>query len=221
MPISVQSLLKICLCPHSSKTSRDLTRLYSTKRTIKSKPKNHYNTLRVTPHATQNEIKTAYYKLTLQYHPDKNKSEYAKEKFQDISEAYEVLSNHKLRKNYDRHMTIHHQPVSTPREPTARYREQVYYTGSSKMYNFDEWTRAHYGQEFQKSQMRRSAYENFKRMEQRSKEEKESGGPRYTEIATIIFCTLMIIAVYFREKVDKPVVSKNSRHIEQSGENKD
>ncbi|XP_020291940.1 dnaJ homolog subfamily C member 30-like [Pseudomyrmex gracilis] len=190
---------------------RNVTRLYSTKKTTKSR--NHYDVLKITPRATQNEIKKAYYKLTLQYHPDKNKSDFAKEKFQDISEAYEVLGNHELRKNYDRGMMIRQQPISTTRESTVNYKEQVY-SGSSKIYNFDEWTRAHYGMEFQKSQKRKVAYENLKKMEKLEKE--ESNFPNATLIATVIL-SLMVLAMYFRETFDKP--SKNSRHIEQSREN--
>lgn len=64
---------------------------------------NHYDVLGVTPKATQSDIKTAYYKLSMKYHPDKNKnSEVAAQKFRDISTAYEVLGNFKLRRLYDR-----------------------------------------------------------------------------------------------------------------------
>lgn len=55
------------------------------------KKKNHYDSLEVDSKATQGEIKSAYFKLTMQYHPDKNTSESAKDRFRDISEAYEVL----------------------------------------------------------------------------------------------------------------------------------
>lgn len=64
---------------------------------------NLYDSLGITSKATQNEIKTAYYKLSFMlYHPDKNKDSYsAAEKFRDITEAYEVLGNFRLRKLYD------------------------------------------------------------------------------------------------------------------------
>lgn len=64
---------------------------------------NHYDALGVTPKATQSDIKTAYYKLSMLYHPDKNKnSDVAAQKFRSITSAYEVLGNFKLRRLYDR-----------------------------------------------------------------------------------------------------------------------
>ena len=56
-------------------------------------PINHYRVLGLTPKATQNEIKDAYYNLTKLFHPDVNddKSVDAVEKFRQITSAYEVL----------------------------------------------------------------------------------------------------------------------------------
>jgi len=67
-------------------------------------PKNdYYHILGVSKDASIDDIKKAYRKLALQYHPDKNldnKAE-AESKFQQISEAYQVLSDEEKRKNYD------------------------------------------------------------------------------------------------------------------------
>ena len=64
--------------------------------------KNYYDVLGVSKDATDQEIKTAFRKLARKYHPDRNKNdETAKKKFEEINEAYEVLSNKEKRKNYD------------------------------------------------------------------------------------------------------------------------
>ncbi len=65
--------------------------------------KDYYKTLGVSKNATQDEIKKAYRKLAIKYHPDKNKGDKAKEeKFKEISEAYEVLGDPEKRKKYDK-----------------------------------------------------------------------------------------------------------------------
>lgn len=55
--------------------------------------KNYYQILGVGRSATAEEIKKAYRKMALKYHPDKNKDPGAEEKFKEIAEAYDVLSD--------------------------------------------------------------------------------------------------------------------------------
>lgn len=63
--------------------------------------KDYYSILGVSRNATKEEIKNAYRKLALQYHPDRNKSKDAEEKFKEINEAYAVLSDDEKRREYD------------------------------------------------------------------------------------------------------------------------
>lgn len=61
----------------------------------------YYGDLGVSKTATAEEIKKAYRKLALEYHPDRNKSKEAEIKFKEVTKAYEVLSDPQKRQTYD------------------------------------------------------------------------------------------------------------------------
>ncbi len=63
--------------------------------------KDFYETLGVSKSASDNEIKRAYRKLALQYHPDRNKGKESEEKFKEVTRAYEVLSDSQKKQQYD------------------------------------------------------------------------------------------------------------------------
>jgi len=64
--------------------------------------KDYYQILGVTKNASEAEIKSAYRKLALRYHPDKNKGDKAsEEKFKEVTKAYEVLSDSVKKQQYD------------------------------------------------------------------------------------------------------------------------
>lgn len=77
---------------------------------------NHYETLGLSMHATQEAIRRRYRELVRQYHPDVNPSSQAKEKFLQIQEAYQVLSDPERRRHYDALLRLQ---MGEP--PSARY----------------------------------------------------------------------------------------------------
>lgn len=64
--------------------------------------KDYYDILGIQKDASEDDIKKAYRKQALRYHPDKNKSPGAEDKFKEIAEAYDVLSDPKKKDIYDR-----------------------------------------------------------------------------------------------------------------------
>lgn len=62
----------------------------------------HYSTLQLPRSATQAQIKSQFYKLSKELHPDVNPSDDAKKRFQEVSEAYATLGHPAQRKTYDR-----------------------------------------------------------------------------------------------------------------------
>jgi molecular chaperone DnaJ len=68
---------------------------------MSSNKRDYYEVLGIQRSANKEEIKNSYRRLALQYHPDRNKSPGAEERFKEISEAYAVLSDDEKRKRYD------------------------------------------------------------------------------------------------------------------------
>ncbi len=77
--------------------------------------KDPYSVLGVSKSATQDEVKKAYRKLAMQYHPDKNKGDKkAEDKFKELGAAYEILGDAKKRKEYDTFGGAHESFGSAP-----------------------------------------------------------------------------------------------------------
>jgi curved DNA-binding protein len=66
-----------------------------------TRPRDFYRTLGVPRTATQKDIQRAYRKLARELHPDVNKAPHAEDRFKDVSEAYDVLSDPEQRRRYD------------------------------------------------------------------------------------------------------------------------
>lgn len=84
--------------------------------------RDYYEILGISRETPKDDIKSAYRKLALQYHPDRNKSPEAEEKFKEISEAYAVLSDDEKRKQYD---SFGHEGIG------ARYSQEDIFRGGN------------------------------------------------------------------------------------------
>ncbi|XP_059181859.1 dnaJ homolog subfamily B member 9-like [Centropristis striata] len=95
--------------------------------------RDYYDLLGVPRDATERQIKKAFHKLALKYHPDRNKGPDAEAKFREIAEAYETLSDDKRRRDYDQ---FGHGPSSgdNHRGGGANYNFNQHY----QSFNFDD-----------------------------------------------------------------------------------
>ena len=103
--------------------------------------KNYYQILELTKTASADQIKKSFRKLAVKYHPDKNPgNKAAVDKMVEINEAYAVLSNAKLKKEYDAQLN---QPKSTGKYPyKSAYedqRRQQQYKSAYDFETFDEF----------------------------------------------------------------------------------
>ena len=116
--------------------------------------KDLYAIIGVSPNATQKQIKDAYYKLSMRYHPDRNLgSPEAHQKFTKLNEAYAVLGQYDQRRRYDKGLL--HQYPRRPHPPhrDSRPHQKATVHGDSKVkFDFDEFYRAHYGEALRRDQ---------------------------------------------------------------------
>jgi DnaJ homolog subfamily C member 30 len=149
------------------------------------------------------DIKSAYYKLSKICHPDHNKDAEAADRFREITEAYEVLGNFRLRKLYDKGI-IHTagekyaQQPPTPEEeendPTTRFykarmkKEHTTATGRTPIYDFDAWTNSHYGGERDKKKKLKETKIHREKM--------QADEARKTEVEMFLLPLLLIFVIF-------------------------
>ncbi|XP_060929350.1 dnaJ (Hsp40) homolog, subfamily C, member 30b [Limanda limanda] len=164
----------------------------------------YYDILKVTPGATQSQIKTAYYKQSLIYHPDKNQgSKEASQRFTEISEAYTVLGNTSLRMKYDRGFLNQADVQSAGRpsvkdaasrstassqqrhQDTARKFSQA---RGKTMYDFDAFYQAHYGEQLQREKEMRARKERMEEQRRKNLDRWRQG--KMLEISVVMLLAL-------------------------------
>ncbi len=89
--------------------------------------KDYYAVLGIDITATPEAVKAAYRKLASKYHPDKSKAPNASQKFREVQEAYETLSQSERRQSYDdkRRSSLLENPFNTAGEIWSNYLEGV------------------------------------------------------------------------------------------------
>lgn len=103
--------------------------------------KDYYDILEIEQNSSSEEIKKAYKRLAVKYHPDKNHSPGAAEKFKEISEAYQVLSNPDKKRHYDSHSqrknSINMDFFMDNNNMFKNFFDSNYHTGAGKEFTFN------------------------------------------------------------------------------------
>nr|XP_019964323.1 PREDICTED: dnaJ homolog subfamily C member 30 [Paralichthys olivaceus] len=175
----------------------------------------YYDILRVTPGATQSQIKTAYYKQSFVYHPDRNQgNKEATQRFSEISEAYTVLGNITLRRKYDQGL-LNQADVQSAGRPSSkeatgrstappqqrnsdRARRFSQATGKT-MFDFDAFYQAHYGEQLQREKDMRARKERMK-----EKQRQNLGRWRQGKIMEMTVVMLLALAGVLFVNVSRP-----------------
>uniref|UniRef100_A0A3Q0SB78 DnaJ (Hsp40) homolog, subfamily C, member 30b n=1 Tax=Amphilophus citrinellus TaxID=61819 RepID=A0A3Q0SB78_AMPCI len=170
----------------------------------------YYDILKVSPSATQSQIKTAYYKQSFIYHPDKNPgSKEATQQFSDISEAYTVLGNISLRRKYDRGIlsradiqnagrpstkAASSRPMGSQQKHQQRAR-QYSQAGGRPIFDFDAFYQAHYGEQLQRER-------DLRARKQRMQEDLKEYRSRWRQKKMMEVAVVMLLAMFIGHRID-------------------
>ncbi len=164
----------------------------------------YYDILEVSSTATHTQIKTAYYKQSFKYHPDKNAgSEDAAFTFSQISEAYHVLGNKALRRKYDRGILSQADLLGTSSPPgrespasgqqsRSRHSPSVGVT-QQNIFDFDAFIRSHYGEQLKREQETRQRREELVRKKEEQVEDMKLGRMKEVAVGVMLAIAAMIL----------------------------
>ncbi|XP_065354868.1 dnaJ homolog subfamily C member 30, mitochondrial [Calliphora vicina] len=184
---------------------------------------NYYEALGISKNSTQGEIKAAYYRLSMLYHPDKNQgSESAAIKFREITQAYEVLGNFRLRRLYDKGIihtagsqyaqateeTVKDVDQEVEDDPSTKFYKSRFTKskvsnseGRTPIYNFDEWSKEHYGKSFER---RKAAKAKFDRTQAQAKEHALIAQNEILLFGIAVVCVLIYLKFMAESSYDTP-----------------
>jgi len=123
---------------------------------------NYYKRLGLSKSASKEDIKKAFRQLALQYHPDRNKSPDAAQKFIEINEAYLILNDDEARQKYDKEYNYHFKEEHVPHEePSFQYE---YHQNNSSIFNDPDLNNWSKNAREQGNEYAKMAFEEFSKM---------------------------------------------------------
>lgn len=155
----------------------------------------YYDILKVSPNATQAQIKSAYYEQSFLHHPDRNlgRSEEAARSFALVAEAYSVLGSSGLRRRYDRG-TLEQSAVQSAGRPG--------YSGASRQrprraanahFDFDAFYQAHYGEQLQREKEMRHREELRRKLQEENFRKWKQGKITDITVTFLLICGVVVL----------------------------
>nr|DBA34185.1 TPA: hypothetical protein GDO54_001768 [Pyxicephalus adspersus] len=158
----------------------------------------YYDLLEVSGNATQSQIKTAYYKQSFRYHPDRNAgNEDATRRFGQVTEAYHVLGTTSLRKKYDRGI-LGPEDVRNARKPSGRssspsrkdtagqkQTSSTSFSPAKPMFDFDAFYQAHYGEQLAREQFYKQRRAQMEKQKEEQRLAKQMN--RMVDVSNVVF----------------------------------
>ena len=123
---------------------------------------NYYQRLGLSKSATKEDIKKAFRLLALQYHPDRNKSPDAAQRFIEVNEAYLILYDNEARQKYDKEYDYHFREEFVPHEE-ASY-QYDYNQNNSSVFNDPDLNNWSKNAREQGNEYAKMAFEEFSKM---------------------------------------------------------
>lgn len=163
----------------------------------------YYDILKVSPNATQAQIKSAYYKQSFLHHPDRNRSrsEEAARSFALVAEAYSVLGSSGLRRKYDRGI-LNQTDVQNAGRPSSsdasnqrprRAPNASKSGGGNAYFDFDAFYQAHYGEQLQREKQMRYRREELQRLQEENFRKWKQGKVTEVTVAFLLVCGGVIL----------------------------
>ncbi|KAF9288458.1 hypothetical protein BGZ68_000249 [Mortierella alpina] len=196
-----------------------------------SRHNNHYEQLGLSKDATKKEIKSAFYKLSKQHHPDKNDSAASHKTFLSINEAYSVLGNDRQRRDYDltlldrtgtlyssnssqrspptrgtlRRTPFRHSPQSAAAAAAARSHAAFRPTFGKGVPHFDSKSHQemHYEQDIRREERRRAREQASEDYQRRQSYEQSDTATGKIFRATFVFMTVLVATSFMRAFADE------------------
>lgn len=123
---------------------------------------NYYKRLGLSKNASKEDIKKAFRQLALQYHPDRNKSPDAAQRFIEVNEAYLILYDDEARQKYDKEYDYHFRKEFVPREePSYQY---DYNQNNSSVFNDPDLNNWSKNAREQGNEYAKMAFDEFSKM---------------------------------------------------------